>query len=370
MSVHPPPSALRRRVAALTLAALTTLGLAACASAGQAASQPGPSASGTAEAPELRLGYFANITHAIPLIGVANGTFAATLGGTKLTTQIFNAGPAEVEALFGGGIDAAYIGPSPAINAFAKSNGQAIRIIAGATSGGAQLVVRSGITSAADLRGRTIATPQLGNTQDVALRAWLKSAGLQTSVTGGRNDVTIAPQDNSQTLTLFRQGALDGAWLPEPWASRLVLDGGAHVLVDEKDLWPGGEFATTELVVRTDFLARYPGTVAKLLQAQITTVDWIGAHEDTAKQQANSAIGTLTSAKLSQQVLDRAWSNLRVTNDPLAATLQTSADHAGAVGLSGPVDLHGIEDLAPLNTLLRAHGSPTVSAAGLGTEQP
>jgi len=371
MSSHPPSPARRHAAVIGALAALAALSLAACASSGQAATAPttaGSSAGSTAEAPELRLGYFANITHAIPLIGVANGTFASALGATTLTTQIFNAGPAAVEAIFGGGIDAAYIGPNPSINAFAKSDGEAIRIVAGATSGGAQLVVRDGIASVADLRGRTIATPQLGNTQDVALRAWLKSNGLQTSVKGGQNDLDIVPQENAQTLDLFKQGTLDGAWVPEPWASRLVLDGGAHVLVDEADLWPGAQFVTTNLVVRTEFLTKYPGTVAKLLEAQLATTDWIAAHDAEARTQANDAIEALTSKKLSPGVLDRAWSNLTITNDPVASSIQTSADHAAQVGVSGKVDLHGIYDLTPLNEVLRAHGLPPVSAAGLGTE--
>ena len=370
MSSHLLPPVCPRTVLAGTLAALAAVSLAACASSGQAATGPttAGSAGSAAQARELRLGYFANITHAIPLIGVANGTFASELGGTKLTTQIFNAGPAAVEAIFGGGIDAAYIGPNPSINAFAKSDGEAIRIVAGATSGGAQLVVRDAITSVADLRGRTIATPQLGNTQDVALRAWLKSNGLATSVKGGQNDVDIVPQDNAQTLDLFKRGTLDGAWVPEPWASRLVLDGGAHVLVNEADLWPSAQFVTTDLVVRTEFLTQYPGTVAKLLEAQLATTDWIAAHDAQARTQANDAIEALTSKKLSQAVLDRAWSNLTITNDPVASSVQISAEHAAEVGVSGKVDLHGIYDLTPLNDLLRAHGLPPESAAGLGTE--
>ena len=354
--------------ATVVAATLAACGATTVASADHASVDPSLAATGGAQAAELRLGYFANITHAIPLIGVADGTFARTLGATTLTTQIFNAGPAAVEALFGNGIDAAYIGPNPSVNAFAKSDGEAIRIIAGATSGGAQLVVRAGISTPEDLRGATIATPQLGNTQDVALRAWLRDNGLRTSVKGGTNDVDIVPQENSQTLDLFTQGALDGAWLPEPWASRLVDDGGAKVLVDEKDLWPGGTFVTTDLVVRTEYLTKYPGTVAQLLEAQVTTADWIATHGDDAKQQANAAIEALTSKKLSPAVLDRAWSNLTVTNDPVASSIQTSADHATAAGVSGKVDLHGIYDLTPLNAVLAAHGHPAVSAAGLGTE--
>jgi NitT/TauT family transport system substrate-binding protein len=361
----------RRRAAVLLSAAL--LGsLAGCAASGSATTpsddaSADPSAA-AAEAPELRLGYFANVTHATPLVGVGTGRYADELGDTKLTTQIFNAGPAAVEALFAGSLDAAYLGPNPAINAFTKSDGEAVRIIAGATSGGAQLVVRDGIDDAADLRGKTLATPQVGGTQDVALRAWLLDNGLKTSVTGGQNDVTIAPQENPQTLELFKSGQLDGAWLPEPWASRLVLEGGGKVLVDEKDLWPGGKFVTTHLIVRTEFLDKYPGTVQKLLEAQVATNEWIAANGDEARTAANAAIEELTGKKLADDVLERAWSNITVTNDPVATSLATSAKHGEAVGVTKSVDIDGIYDLAPLNKILEAHGLPTVSAGGLGTE--
>ena len=358
----------RRRAALLVSAAL--LGsLAACASAGSATTaSDGASADSSSEAPELRLGYFANVTHATPLVGVGTGRYADELGDTKLTTQIFNAGPAAVEALFAGSLDAAYLGPNPAINAFTKSDGEAVRIIAGATSGGAQLVVRDGIDDAGDLRGKTLATPQVGGTQDVALRAWLLDNGLKTSVTGGQNDVTIAPQENPQTLELFKSGQLDGAWLPEPWASRLVLEGGGKVLVDEKDLWPGGKFVTTHLIVRTEFLDQYPGTVQKLLEAQVATNEWIAANGDEARTAANAAIEELTGKKLPDDVLERAWSNITVTNDPVATSLATSAEHGEAVGVTKSVDIDGIYDLAPLNAILEAHGLPAVSAGSLGTE--
>ena len=344
--------------------------LAACSSAGGAETpdDSAVTAGGDAEAPELRLGYFANITHATALVGVSDGTYAETLGDTELTTEIFNAGPAAVEALFSGAIDATYIGPNPAINAFAKSDGEAVRIVAGATSGGAQLVVREGIDDAEDLRGTTLATPQLGNTQDVALRAWLLDQGLKTSVTGGQNDVEITPQENAQTLDLFKQGTLDGAWLPEPWASRLVLEGGAKVLLEESELWPEGDYVTTHLVVATEFLEQYPGTVKKLLEAQVTTNEWIEANPAEAATLANTAIGDLTGKKLGDDVLQRAWPNLRITNDPIASSLQTSADHAAAVGVSDEVELDGIYDLGPLNAVLAEHGLTAVSAAGLGSE--
>src|SRR4051812_21707900 len=276
------PAHRARRLAA-TLTTLLTVGALASppacsrapgAAAGPPAPAPDEAPASLAEAPELRLGYFANVTHAIPLIGVEDGTYQKTLGDTKLTTQIFNAGPAAVEALFGGAIDAAYVGPNPAINAFAQSDGKAIKIVAGATSGGAQLVVNDSIKSAADLKGKTLATPQLGNTQDVALRAWLTDQKLTSSLTGAPSDVNILPQENAQTLDAFKAGQVDGAWLPEPWASRLV-DAGAHVLVDEKDLWPDGDFVTTQLIVATEFLDKYPGTVKKLIEAEYATNEWI-----------------------------------------------------------------------------------------------
>ena len=213
---------------------------------GGASSQPA-AAVAAAPAAELKLGYFGNVTHAPALVGVKEGFIAKSLGGTKLSTQVFNAGPAAIEALNAGAIDATYIGPNPAINSFVKSQGESVSIIAGAAAGGAQLVVKPEITAAAQLKGKTLSTPQLGGTQDVALRAWLATQGYKTN-TDGSGDVAINPTENAQTLKLFQDGKLDGAWLPEPWASRLVLQAGAKVLVDEKDLWEKGEFITTVLI--------------------------------------------------------------------------------------------------------------------------
>jgi len=358
-------SRLRRGAAAVAAALLAATGLAACSSS-QAAT-PSTSGAATAEAPTLRLGYFANITHALPLIGVQDGTYAKTLGATKLETQIFNAGPAAVEALFAGSIDAAYVGPNPAINAFTKSNGEAVRIVAGASSGGAQLVVQPSITDAAGLKGQTIASPQLGGTQDVALRYWLGQQGLSAPVTG-TGDVTVAPQENSQTLDLFKQGKIAGAWVPEPWASRLVIEGGGKVLVDEKTLWPQGSFVTTHLIVSTDFLAKYPGTVTKLLEAEAATLDAVKADPAKAKATADDALKALTGKTLRPAVLDRAFADLTLTLDPIASTLQVSADHGVGVGTTKKADLSGIYDLTLLNTLLEQRGEKPVSAAGLGKE--
>ena len=181
-----------------------------------------------------------------------------------LETSTFNSGTEVIEAMFSGAIDASFIGPNPAINGYAKSDGEALRIVAGTTSGGASLVVREGIDTPADLAGATLATPSLGNTQDVALRAWLLDEGYATDTSGG-GDVHITPQDNADTLAAFQSGALDGAWVPEPWATRLVLEGGGHVLVDEADLWPEGDFVTTHLIVSTEFLDEHPDVIKALI---------------------------------------------------------------------------------------------------------
>jgi NitT/TauT family transport system substrate-binding protein len=323
-------------------------------------------AAGTAStaAGELRLGYFANVTHATAMVGVAHGDFAKALGTTKLSTQVYNAGPAEMTALLGGQLDAAYVGPSSALSAYAQSHGQALRIVAGATTGGAELVVRPGIGSVADLKGKTLATPQKGNTQDVALRAWLKQNGL-TANTDGTGDVSVNPQDNAATLEQFKAGHIDGAWLPEPWASRMVLEAGAKVLVDERGLWPDGQFATTNLVVSTDFLNAHPDTVKALIDGQIAANQWITADPAGAQQLVNDQLKKLTGKSLSGAEIQRAFTEQAVTDDPLAASLQTSLAHAVAAGLLKPTDLHGIFDLTLLNTELARDGRAAVSDAGL-----
>lgn len=333
----------------------------ACGNAPDAAGPPGPASA-------MRLGYFANVTHAAAIIGVNRGFIAKELGTTKLETQIFDAGPAAIEALFGGNLDAAYLGPNPAINAFARSDGEAIRIIAGATSGGAQLVVSPGISTAANLRGTTVASPELGNTQDVALRAWLSNQGLRNSVQGG-GDVTIAPTRNAETLQLFRSGKLAGAWVPEPWASRLVLEAGAKVLVNERDLWPGGQFVTTHLIVRTDYLQRHPQTVEALLRGHVDAVQWATQHPAEAKTAVNDAINALIGRPLQADVVDRAWQQLTVTDDPIATSLQRNAANAVVAGVTTKqVDLHGIYELSILNRILTQRKLPTVSAGGLGKD--
>ncbi|WP_052441656.1 ABC transporter substrate-binding protein [Streptacidiphilus anmyonensis] len=328
------------------LALLATLS--GCATG--ASALPGPAVT-------LRLGYLADITHATALVGLHDGLYARDLGGTALTPQVFQAGPDEMTALLGGHLDAAYVGPSSALNAYVRSHGQAVRIVAGATLGGAELVVRPGITSPGQLRGRTLATPQLGNTQDVALRYWLLQQGYRTDPSGA-GDVAVVPESNATTLEQFRAGRVDGAWVPEPWASRMVLEGGGHVLVDERSLWPGGRFATTDLVVATSFLNAHPQTVTALLTAQLDTQGWIAAHPATARTDAGQALAALTGSALPPAELSRAWSELTLGDDPLAADLPTLAAHASAVGLGSDGPVTGIYALQPLDRLLTARHQP------------
>jgi NitT/TauT family transport system substrate-binding protein len=336
---------------------------AAAQSASVAASAAEQSGDPSAAAPQgtLKLGYFPNITHATAIVGVESGIFAKDLGpGVTFTVSSFNAGPAASEALLNGAIDATFIGPNPAINAFAKSQGAAIRIIAGATSGGAYLVVKPEITSAADLRGKKLASPQLGNTQDVALRTWLADNGLVTDKNGG-GDVSILPQDNAQTLDTFKSGQIDGAWVPEPWATRLVQEGGGKVLVDEKTLWPGGQYVTTHLIVRTDYLQAHPDIIRALLVGELEANALVNGDPVRAQALVNQGIKKITSKTIADKVITAAWPNLTFTVDPIASSLKGSADHATKVGLLDPVDLTGIYDLTLLNELLRAAGKPPVN---------
>lgn len=325
----------RRRMSAALLASLVA---AACG--------------GGSGEPALRLGYFPNITHAAALVGVRDGIFARHLGATRLETFTFNAGPAAIEALLSGSLDAAYVGPNPAINAFVKSRGEAVRIVAGATSGGAFLIVRPEISGAADLRGQSVASPQLGGTQDVALRSWLTTQGLKTDTSGG-GDVSVVPQENAQTLERFRDGKLAGAWVPEPWASRLVLEGGGKVLVDERDLWPGKQYTTTVLLVRSDFLKQHPDRVEALLRGHLEATTWLNQNPEPARDKVNAAIEALVGKPIGKPTMDRAFPSLTFTTDPQMASLSKSAADAEALGLLklAGVDLAKLYDPAVLHKI-------------------
>ncbi|RAM37047.1 ABC transporter substrate-binding protein [Arthrobacter globiformis] len=364
------PSGLKIGIAAGILAVLGAGVAVATTAANSSAPGSATAAAVTSPATELKLGYFGNITHATALVGVQKDFIAKELGDTKLSTQVFNAGPAAIEALNAGAIDATYIGPNPAINSFVKSQGESVSVIAGAASGGAQLVVKPEIKTAADLKGKTLASPQLGGTQDVALRAWLGKQGYKTNTDGG-GDVAINPTENAQTLKLFQNGKLDGAWLPEPWASRLVLQAGAKVLVDEKDLWDGsltgkpGEFPTTILIVNKKFAAEHPQTVEALLKGHVEAVKWLNDTPAAEKAtEVNAALKEAAGKALPQEVIDRSLKNIVFTVDPLAGAFKKLLQDGVDAGTTKQADINGIFDLTKLNEVT---GDKT-SAAGLGKE--
>ena len=355
------PSRSRRLAVVAALLAVVVAVLTACTRAQESAPAP---AADQGPAPELRLGFFPNITHAPALIAVQNGLFAAQLGSTALRTQTFNAGPEEVNALLGSSLDVGFIGSGPAINAH-KQNPSGIRLISGATSGGAQLVVRPGITTPQQLLGKKIATPQLANTQDIALKKWLRDNNLPQGT--GPNAVEVVNIDNARALDAYRTNQLDGGWLPEPFASRFVVEGGATQLLDERSLWPGGRFPTTVVIARTEYVQQHPATVSALLRGLVAAEDLARTDPDQAKAAANRALGTTGSRPLAPAVLDRAWANVALDPDPLAATfprLAQDAVTAGTAPQATPLD--GFVAVGPLNRALTAAGRPTVDPAGLG----
>jgi NitT/TauT family transport system substrate-binding protein len=303
---------------------------------------------------KIRVGYFPNITHAQALVGLADGTFQKALGSdVVIETKVFNAGPSAVEALFAGAIDLTYIGPGPAINGFVRSEG-AVRIIAGACSGGAALVVREDVPvkSAQDLHGKRIATPQLGNTQDIAARLYLKKNGLVPVENGG--DIQLLPIANPDQLTLFIQKQLDAAWAPEPWATRLVQEGHGRVFLDEHVLWPKGRFATTVVLVNKKFLDEHPDLVKKWLAGHVQVTRWIQNHSAEARAITGREIQKLTTKALPEPVLTEAWRHLEFTTDPIADSIQASAQGAYALGFLRAVPAtDALLDLTLLRQVIR-----------------
>src|SRR5438552_5308143 len=267
--------------------------VAAVLAAGCSSSSSSSAAGGGSSPVVLRLGFLANITHEPALVGLEKGFFAKQLGkNVTLKTTVFSTGTEETTAILAGQLDAAYVGPNPAINAWQKSNGTAIKIVSGAASGGASLVVNDGINSATQLKGKSLATPSLGNTQDVAARYWLKQHGLTTTPTGG-GEVAIKPiKPNSAAVLQFKSGQIDGGWEPEPYATEMVLAGGTR-LVNQASPWPAGKFVTTELVVTQSFLKDHPGAVNGLLKGQIQANSYINANGPAAAQAANSELTEL-----------------------------------------------------------------------------
>ncbi len=295
--------------------------------------EPHPAPGQTAAPTVVRLGHFPNVTHAHGLVAHAlsrqqKGIFEKHLGpAIRVDWYVFNAGPSAMESLLAGSLDATYVGPNPALNAYARTKGGEVRVLAGATTGGAALVVRkaAGIERAEQLRGRRVATPQLGNTQDVACRAWLAEHGLKVTMTGG--DVHVVPTENPDQLSFFQNGTLDAAWTVEPWVSRLELEGGGTVLVDEHDA------LTTIFVARARFAAEQPDVVAKLRAAHAELTQWIAAHPDEAKALVRGELEALTRRPMPAPLVDKCWTRMRFTDAVELAAFASFLDKARAAGL-------------------------------------
>ncbi|MXM63818.1 aliphatic sulfonate ABC transporter substrate-binding protein [Streptomyces sp. HUCO-GS316] len=362
---------LRRGLA--VVAALPLLALAACGYGSKADDVPaGQRIAAGAEKVDgldsVKIGYFGNLTHATALVGVQRGFFQKELGATAARYQVFNAGPSEIEALNSGSIDIGWIGPSPAINGYTRAEGKNLRIIGGSASGGVKLVVDpEKIKSLKDVKGKRIATPQLGNTQDVAFLNWVAEQGWTVDAESGKGDVSVVRTDNKVTPDAYRAGSVDGAWVPEPTASKLVAEG-AKVLLDESDLWPDRKFVITNIIVSQKFLTEHPKAVEAVLKASVETNKWINANPDEAKAAANKQLGIDSGKELPAEVLDPAWKSIRITDDPLASTLGTEAGHAVEAGLLENPELAGIYDLTLLNKVLKDEGANTVDDAGLGVK--
>ena len=313
----------------------------------------------TGEQKTLRIGYFPNINHAQAVIGLGRGDFQRALGdNVEVTTQIFNAGPAAMEALFANQIDISYIGPNPAINGYVQSNGEALRIISGAASGGAVFVVRndSGINSPQDLANKKFSSPQLGNTQDVALRKYLLDNGYKTKENGG--NIEVVPAKTADIVSLMIKKDIDGAWLPEPWGAKLIKEANAKVLVDERDLWPNGQFVTAHIIARTDYIEKNPDVIKKVLNAHIDMTSWINDNRDEALQIFNTELNKLMGQTIPEDEFREGISRIKLTYDPIKQSLFKAANDAFDIGFLGGTrpDLSEIYDVKILNEVLKERG--------------
>ncbi|HEX5746133.1 MAG TPA: ABC transporter substrate-binding protein [Archangium sp.] len=333
---------------------LTALCLAA---SGCKKEQPGEGSAkqGVKEQRPLRMGFFPNITHGQALVGNASGAFQQAVPGIQM--KMFNAGPAAMEALSAGSLDVSYVGTGPAINTFLKG-GRELRIIAAAADNGAVLVTKTARTPA-ELKGKTLATPQLGNTQDIALRHWLGQQGMKVG-----QDVTVTPLSNPDILGLFMNGKIEGAWVPEPWGARMIAEGGGHILVDERDLWPERRFHTTVLVTTRKTLEERPEQLKQLLRAHVELTRQWQQQPDVFVSRVNEAFGKVTGHPISEPVLKDAFSRLRPALEVEPGPLQQAAEHARQLGFIPSADLSGLVDDSLLREVMGAQGEPARKDAG------
>jgi NitT/TauT family transport system substrate-binding protein len=319
-----------------------------------------PSVQAATEGAPLRLGFFPNITHAQALYARAGGQLDKKVG-SQIQWKAFNAGPTAIESIFANAIDATFVGPNPAINGYIKSRGEKFVIIAGGASGGAAVVLHkdSGIQDRRGFQGKTIATPQLGNTQDVAARLWFTEQKYRLKERGG--NLTLIPLSNPDQLTMFRKKEIHGAWTIEPWVSRLEVEGGGQVFLDEKDLWPDGRYVTTHLIMDKAFLTRKPDLVKKLLEGLVEVTREINSNKTAAAKILNLELKKETGKALPEAVITRAMERVEFTWDPISSSLRQSADAAHKVGfLRKPPKLDGIYSLRLLNEILREQSLPVV----------
>lgn len=318
----------------------------------------------------LKIGFFPNINHAQAVIGIGNGDFQKALGSdVEIKTFLFNAGPSAIEALLARQVDVSYIGPNPAINGYVVSEGKSLKIIAGVSSGGAVFVVRndSGINSVKDFAGKKFASPQLGNTQDVALRKYLIDNGYNTKDKGG--NVEILPVKNPDILTLLLKKEIDGAWVPEPWGEKLIKEGNSKLFLDERTLWPEGKFVTANIIVNPEYLQQNPEVIRKLLVAHVNETQWINSNKQEALTIFNTQLKSLTGQTIPEDQLSEAFNRLELTYDPVKRSLFESASDAFSVGFLGKTepDLSGIYDLTILNEVLKSKGLQEIDGnSGLG----
>ena len=284
----------------------------------------------------IRVAFFPSVVHAVPIIGMETQTFANNLNADlDIQVKIFDSGPQVIESIFSNSVDIAYVGPGPVINGFLKSDGNDLKILAGAASGGASFVIQknSGLDLIENYSGKRIAAPQISNTQDVSLRHYLAENGLVTAEKGG--DVFVLNIANPDIYTLFAKGDIDGAWVPEPWATMLVEELDGVRLFDENEFWPENQFSSVLLIGRSDYIEKNPEIIKKWITGNEKTVQWINNHPDESKKLYNKFLKSYMGRTLPQNIVDKSFSNIIITSEPLENSVHTFAERADALGYLG-----------------------------------